>query len=76
MEKLIEKLTKNEIFNGIDSNIIEDIIAEVDYYINKYDEGQIIAQEEDKCYALGFILSTSHATDSTESVSKLLLMGS
>ena len=57
MEKLIEKLTKNEIFNGINSNMIEDIIAEVDYYINKYDEGQIIAQEEDKCYALGFILS-------------------
>ncbi|CDM69990.1 cyclic nucleotide-binding protein [Clostridium bornimense] len=57
MDKLIDKLVKNEIFNEIDSKIIEDIISEVDYYINKYNAGQIIAQEEDNCNALGFILS-------------------
>lgn len=57
MEKLIDKLTKNEIFNEIDSETIEYIISEVDYYINKYNAGQIIAQEEDNCNALGVILS-------------------
>ncbi|WP_294345354.1 Crp/Fnr family transcriptional regulator [uncultured Clostridium sp.] len=57
MEKLIDKLLKNEIFNEIDTDTIEQIISEVDYYINKYNSGEIIAQEEEECNALGFILS-------------------
>lgn len=74
MEKLIDKLAKNEIFSGIDSNMIEDIIDEVDYYSNKYNEGQIIVQEEDECYALGFILSGNIEIKRTYSCGKEIIL--
>ncbi|MFW2491335.1 Crp/Fnr family transcriptional regulator [Clostridium chromiireducens] len=56
MEDIICKLEGNEFFKDITTEEIKNLIYNTSYSIKSYKKGEIIANEEDKCSSLGFVL--------------------
>ena len=56
MKDILNLLQNNFLFKGIDSENLKKIYEETKYHINKYDKGEIIAHEEEKCSTIGLIL--------------------
>ena len=56
MKDILKLLQNNFLFKGIDSENLKKIYEETKYHINKYDKGEIIAHEEEKCSTIGLIL--------------------
>ena len=52
----LKLLENNEFFIGLKLNEIEEILDSVQYSIEKYSKGSIIANEEDECNSIGLIL--------------------
>lgn len=56
MKDIINKLEGNEFFNNLNSEEIEKLISNIRYSRKEYKKGEIIANEEDECNSLGFVL--------------------
>ena len=56
MKDILNLLKNNFLFKGIDSENLKEIYEETKYHINKYDKGEIIAHEEERCSTIGLIL--------------------
>lgn len=56
MKDLINKLTKNNLFQGLNEEEINYVISDKNYFIKSYKKGEIIASEDDECSSLGIIL--------------------
>lgn len=56
MEEIISKLEGNEFFKDISTEEIKNLIDNTAYSIKYYKKGEIIANEEDECSSLGFVL--------------------
>lgn len=56
MEQIISKLEGNEFFKDLSSDEIKKLISNIGYYLKDYKKGEIIANEEEECNNLGFIL--------------------
>lgn len=56
MEEIIDKLNGNEFFGDLNSNEIKELISKIPYSIKLYKKGEVIANEEDECTSLGFVL--------------------
>jgi len=56
MKDIINKLEGNEFFNNLNNQEIEKLISNIGYSVKTYNKGTIIANEEDKCNSLGFVL--------------------
>lgn len=56
MKDILKLLQNNFLFKGIDSENLKKIYEETKYHINKYDKGEIIAHEEERCSTIGLIL--------------------
>jgi CRP-like cAMP-binding protein len=56
MKDMIDKLAENEFFKGISREEIEKLISNIGYSLKTYKKGEIIANEEDECSSLGFVL--------------------
>ena len=56
MDKIIDKLNGNEFFGDLNSDEIKNLISKIPYSIKSYKKGEVIANEEDECTSLGFVL--------------------
>lgn len=56
MEDIICKLEGNEFFKDLTPEEIKNLIYNTSYSIKSYKKGEIIANEEDECSSLGFVL--------------------
>ncbi|EKQ50253.1 MULTISPECIES: Crp/Fnr family transcriptional regulator [unclassified Clostridium] len=56
MEDIINKLDGNEFFKDLNSDEIKNLISNISYTLKTYKKGEIIANEEDECTSLGFVL--------------------
>lgn len=56
MEEILNKLDGNEFFKDINLNEIKNLISNISYSLKVYEKGEIIANEEDNCTSLGFVL--------------------
>jgi CRP-like cAMP-binding protein len=56
MEEIINKLDGNEFFRDLSVDEIRNLISKTGYYLKSYKKGEIIANEEDECNSLGFVL--------------------
>jgi CRP-like cAMP-binding protein len=56
MEDILDKLKGNEFFKDLNTNEIKKLISSTGYYLKSYKKGEIIANEEDECNSLGFVL--------------------
>ena len=56
MEDIINKLEGNEFFKDLSYDEIKKIISNIGYSLKTYKKGEIIANEEDECNSLGFVL--------------------
>lgn len=56
MNEIMEKIKKNEFFNGIDDSKVEKIILELRHISKKYSKWQIIANEGEECNSLGLVI--------------------
>jgi len=56
MEDIICKLEVNEFFKDLTAEEIKNLICNTSYSIKSYKKGEIIANEEDECSSLGFVL--------------------
>lgn len=56
MKAIIETLSENFLFKGVQKEEIETLVETLIYRKSKYKKGQIIAHEEDPCTTLGVIL--------------------
>ena len=56
MKDIINKLEGNEFFNNLNNEEIEKLISNIGYSVKAYKKGEIIANEEDECNSLGFVL--------------------
>lgn len=56
MKDIVDKLEGNEFFNNLNHEEIEKLISNIRYSQKAYKKGEIIANEEDECNSLGFIL--------------------
>ncbi|AWK49775.1 Crp/Fnr family transcriptional regulator [Clostridium beijerinckii] len=59
MKDVINKLQGNEFFNNLNNEEIEKLISNIGYSVKAYRKGEIIANEEDMCNSLGFVLDGS-----------------
>lgn len=59
MSEIINKLQGNEFFNNLSSEEIDELISKIAYSVKSYKKGEIIANEEDECNSLGFVLNGS-----------------
>lgn len=69
MEEILNKLEGNEFFRGLNSGEIKKLISNIQYSIKMYKKGEIIANEEDECTSLGFVL------DGTVEIQRIYLSG-
>lgn len=69
MEEILNKLDGNEFFKDITIDDIKNLIANISYSIKSYKKGEIIANEEDECNSLGFVL------DGTVEIQRIYLSG-
>lgn len=56
MEEIINKLKGNEFFRDLTVDEIRKLISSIPYSLKAYRKGEIIANEEDECTSLGFVL--------------------
>ncbi|WP_271813970.1 Crp/Fnr family transcriptional regulator [Clostridium beijerinckii] len=56
MEDVLNKLNGNEFFQDLSVEEIRDLISNIGYNLRSYKKGEIIANEEDECNSLGFVL--------------------
>ena len=56
MKDIINKLQGNEFFNNLNNEEIEKLISNIGYSVKLYKKGEVIANEEDECNSLGFVL--------------------
>ena len=56
MKDIINKLQGNEFFNNLNNEEIEKLISNIGYSVKAYKKGEVIANEEDECNSLGFVL--------------------
>ena len=56
MKDIISKLEGNEFFKDLNYDEIKKIISNIGYSLKTYKKGEIIANEEDECNSLGFVL--------------------
>ncbi|BCZ45152.1 cAMP-binding protein [Clostridium gelidum] len=56
MKDIINKLQGNEFFNNHTDEEIEKLISSIGYSVKAYRKGEVIANEEDVCNNLGFVL--------------------
>lgn len=56
MEDIISKLEGNEFFKDLSGDEIKKLISKIGYHLKSYKKGEIIANEEDECNSLGFVL--------------------
>lgn len=69
MEEIINKLKGNEFFRDLTIDEIRKLISSIPYYLKQYKKGEIIANEEDECTGLGFVL------DGTVEIQRIYLSG-
>ena len=69
MKDIINKLQGNEFFNNLNNEEIEKLISNIGYSVKAYKKGEIIANEEDECNSLGFVL------DGTIEIQRIYLSG-
>lgn len=56
MKEIVGKLQGNEFFNNLTNEEIEKLISNIGYSVKTYKKGEVIANEEDDCNSLGFVL--------------------
>ena len=56
MKDIINKLQGNEFFSNLNNEEIEKLISNIGYSVKVYKKGEVIANEEDECNSLGFVL--------------------
>jgi CRP-like cAMP-binding protein len=56
MKDIISKLEKNEFFQDLSYDEIKQSISNIGYFLKAYNKGEIIANEEEECNSLGFVL--------------------
>ncbi|MCE5220523.1 MAG: Crp/Fnr family transcriptional regulator [Clostridium sp.] len=56
MKEVINKLQGNEFFDNLNNEEIEKLISNIGYSVKAYKKGEVIANEEDECNSLGFVL--------------------
>ena len=56
MKDIINKLEGNEFFDNLNNEEIEKLISNIGYSVKSYKKGEVIANEEDECNSLGFVL--------------------
>ena len=56
MKEIIDKLQGNGFFININNEEIEKLLSNIGYLVKSYKKGEIIANEEDDCSSLGFVL--------------------
>lgn len=56
VNRVIERLKKNEFFKGVSDSRIEEILSELNYLSKKYSKDQIIANEGETCNSLGLVI--------------------
>lgn len=56
MKDIVDKLHENEFFHNLSNGEIERLISNIGYSVKTYKKGEIIANEEDDCNSLGFVL--------------------
>ena len=56
MNDIINKIQGNEFFNNLNNEEIEKLISNIGYSVKAYKKGEVIANEEDECNSLGFVL--------------------
>lgn len=77
MKDIIKILKQCILMKGFSEDIIEETIKEVNYSINTYSKGEIIALEDSHCYSIGIVLKGSvevqkiYASGKTITMSKL-----
>lgn len=69
MKEIIDKLHGNEFFSNLSNEEIEKLIFNIAYSVKTYKKGEIIANEEDDCNSLGFVL------DGTIEIQRIYLSG-
>ncbi len=69
MEEIIDKLKGNEFFKDLTVDEIRKLISSIPYSLKAYKKGEIIANEEDECTSLGFVL------DGTVEIQRIYLSG-
>ena len=69
MKEIIDKLHGNEFFSNLNNEEIEKLILNITYSVKTYRKGEIIANEEDDCNSLGFVL------DGTIEIQRIYLSG-
>ncbi len=69
MEEIIDKLKGNEFFRDLTVDEIRKLIFSIPYSLKAYKKGEIIANEEDECTSLGFVL------DGTVEIQRIYLSG-
>lgn len=69
MKEIIDKLNGNEFFSNLNNEEIEKLICNISYSVKTYKKGEIIANEEDDCSSLGFVL------DGTIEIQRIYLSG-
>jgi CRP-like cAMP-binding protein len=69
MEEIINKLKGNEFFRDLTIDEIRKLISSIPYSLKLYKKGEIIANEEDECTGLGFVL------DGTVEIQRIYLSG-
>ena len=57
MENIIKIIKKNQLFSGVSEENIKNISKDIKYYIKTYNNGEIIAHEDDECRSLSLVLS-------------------
>lgn len=56
MESIVSKLQGNEFFKNLSNDEIKKLISNIGCSLKTYKKGEIIANEEDECNSLGFVL--------------------
>lgn len=69
MKEIVDKLHGNEFFNNLSNEEIEKLISNISYSVKNYKKGEVIANEEDDCNSLGFVL------DGTIEIQRIYLSG-
>lgn len=69
MKEIVDKLHGNEFFHNLSNDEIESLISNIGYSVKKYKKGEVIANEEDDCNSLGFVL------DGTIEIQRIYLSG-
>ena len=56
MKNIINNIKNNALFSKVTESELEELLKHLNYSIEKYDKGAVIAQEDDNCSAIGLVL--------------------